>query len=59
MLYPILPLKSKKVAKLLNVNLIWDGKEALKVGHILNKAEILFPKVDDDMMKKLEGLYKN
>ncbi len=58
LLYPILPLKSKKVAKLLNVDLVWEGKDALKVGHTLNKAEILFPKVDDDMMKKLEGLYK-
>lgn len=56
MLHPFLPEKTKKVAKLLNVKLKFDDS-ALEVGHSLNEAEILFPKVDEGISERLKAIY--
>ncbi|MBR9689623.1 MAG: methionine--tRNA ligase [Candidatus Altiarchaeota archaeon] len=56
MLYPFLPERTKKVAGLLNVGLRWETT-SLKPGHVLEKAEILFPRVEDSTVKKLSSIY--
>ena len=56
MLYPVLPLRSEKVANLLKSKPVWDDKP-LAVGHGLGKAEILFPRVEDGDAGKLKALY--
>lgn len=57
MLSPVLPVKSTKVAELLNVKLEWDEK-SLEPGHKLREAKVLFPRVDKESIAKLKGLYK-
>ena len=53
--YPVIPFSSEKLFKMLNSKPIkWDdcGKENLKGGHQLGKAEILFEKIEDEMIEK-------
>ncbi len=53
--YPIIPFSAEKLFEMLNANAIdWNdcGKENLKAGHQLNNAEILFPKIEDELIKK-------
>ena len=53
--YPIVPFSSEKLFKMLNTNSTnWNdgGKENLKAGHQLNNAEILFPKIEDEIIEK-------
>jgi methionyl-tRNA synthetase len=52
---PVLPFTSEKLFKMLNTGTTdWDkcGGENLKEGHMLNKSEILFPKVEDELIEK-------
>ncbi len=57
MLYPVLPGKCARVAELLGVEPGW-GNHPLEPGHRLHRAKVLFPRVDEKAIKKLEGLYK-
>jgi methionyl-tRNA synthetase len=53
--YPVMPSSSEKILHMLNVELSgWDeaGKDNLKEGHLLNKSEIVFPKIEDDIIDK-------
>jgi methionyl-tRNA synthetase len=53
--YPILPFSMGKLFKMLNsspTNWIESGKENMKTGHKLNDSEILFPKIEDDIIEK-------
>lgn len=59
---PVLPFSSEKIFKMLNAKpTTWEkcGDENLPAGHKLNKAEILFPQIEDKMIdeqiKKLGG----
>ena len=50
---PVIPFSSQKIFKMLNAEKTsWDksGEENLPAGHKLNKAEILFPKIEDKMI---------
>ena len=50
---PIIPFTSEKLFKLLNAESVqWDkcGESHLESGHKLNQAEILFPKIEDEMI---------
>jgi len=52
---PVLPFSSKKIFKMLNAELTtWEkcGDENLPTGHKLNKAEILFPQIEDKMIEE-------
>jgi len=52
---PVIPFSSGKLFKMLNAEHVqWDkcGKDNLSVGHKLNKPEILFPKIEDEIIKK-------
>lgn len=52
---PILPFSMEKLFGMLNSNpTIWaeSGKENLKPGHVLNESEILFPKIEDEIIEK-------
>jgi methionyl-tRNA synthetase len=53
---PVLPFSSGKVKKMLNVegDLKWDdaGKKELPAGNNLGPAEILFTKIEDDVIQK-------
>ncbi|MGA7838077.1 MAG: methionine--tRNA ligase [Ignavibacteriaceae bacterium] len=52
---PVIPFSSEKIFKMLNIKpAAWDecGNENLKAGHQLNKAEIIFPKIEDDMIEE-------
>ena len=51
---PVLPFSTEKVIKMLNsksVNWNESGKPQLKDGHQLNQPEILFPKIEDEMIE--------
>jgi methionyl-tRNA synthetase len=53
--YPIIPFSSEKLFGMLNTSSSdWKdcGKENLKTGHKLNDAEILFPKIEDEIIEK-------
>jgi methionyl-tRNA synthetase len=53
--YPVLPFSSEKLFKMLNVKPVeWKecGKSFLKAGHQINNAEILFPKIEDEMIEE-------
>lgn len=53
--YPIVPFSSEKLFKMSNASHTdWNdsGKENLKAGHKLNDAQILFPKIEDEVIKK-------
>ncbi len=52
---PVIPFSSEKIFKMLNVEPEpWDesGKPGLQEGHQLNKAEIIFPKIEDEIIEK-------
>jgi methionyl-tRNA synthetase len=52
---PAIPFSSEKIFRLLNTSPVeWDdlGKENLKEAHQLNKAEIIFPKIEDEIIEK-------
>lgn len=53
---PFLPLTSKKLRSIININnLEWDklGRtDLIEAGHILNKPELLFEKIEDDIVEK-------
>jgi methionyl-tRNA synthetase len=52
---PTLPFSSLKIYNMLNTRpVLWNecGKEHLKNGHHLNKTEILFQKIEDDVIEK-------
>lgn len=57
---PIIPFSSEKLFKMLNVKPVeWDRccKNNLQPGHKLNEAEILFPKIEDEIIgKQMERL---
>ena len=52
---PVIPFSSKKIFKMLNTKpTTWgdSGKENLAQGHQLNKSEIIFPKIEDEMIEE-------
>ena len=52
---PVLPFSSAKIFKMLNskpVNWSESGKPSLKKGHQMNSAEILFPKIEDEVIEE-------
>jgi len=52
---PVLPFSSEKLFKMLNskpVNWSESGKSFLKEGHQINNAEILFPKIEDEVIEE-------
>lgn len=53
--YPVLPFSSEKLFKMLNAEPVdWreSGKSLLKEGHQINNAEILFPKIEDEVVEE-------
>jgi methionyl-tRNA synthetase len=53
--YPVLPFSSEKLFKMLNAKPVdWkeSGKSFLKNGHLINNAEILFPKIEDEVIEE-------
>ncbi len=55
LLSPVIPFSSEKIFSMLNAAIVdWDdsGKDNLKPGHQLNKPEILFTKIEDDVIAK-------
>jgi len=53
--YSIVPYSSEKLFKMLNSKPVsWDdsGKENLPAGHQLNNTEILFPKIEDEIIEE-------
>jgi methionyl-tRNA synthetase len=55
LLSPVVPFSSEKIFKMLNadkVNWFDSGKDNLKEGHQLNKPEILFTKIEDEIITK-------
>ena len=62
LLSPIVPFSSDKLFEMLNSEKIsWDncGENNLSEGHQLNKSEILFPKIEDEVIEKqMENLGK-
>ena len=59
---PVIPYSSEKIFKILSAEKTgWDecGNENLKPGHQLNVAEIIFPKIEDEIIgKQMEKLGK-
>lgn len=53
---PFLPKTSQKIAQFLNVNpVLWDlvgSDNLLKSGHVINKTDLLFEKIEDDAIEK-------
>ena len=52
---PVIPFSSEKIFKILNSSPSgWDelGKEHLKAGHTLNTTEIIFPKIEDEVIEQ-------
>ena len=52
---PVIPFSSEKIFKMLNAEKTsWNecGNENIKAGHKLNKAEILFSKIEDEAIEK-------
>jgi len=59
---PVLPFSSKKLFKMLNTKPVeWKecGKPHLKESHQLNKAEILFPKIEDEKIESQVNKLQN
>ena len=55
LLSPVVPFSSEKIFKMLNaspVNWFDSGKDNLMEGHQLNKPEILFTKIEDEVIAK-------
>ncbi len=53
--YPVIPFSSEKIFAMLNSEKTgWDecGKYSLPAGHRLNRTEIIFPKIEDDIVDK-------
>jgi methionyl-tRNA synthetase len=53
--YPVIPFSSEKLFTLLNKKPVdWkeSGKTFLKEGHQINSAEILFPKIEDEVIEE-------
>ena len=53
--YPVLPFSSEKLFKILNAKPVqWAecGKSFLEVGHQISNAEILFPKIEDEVIEE-------
>jgi methionyl-tRNA synthetase len=53
--YPVIPFSSEKTFKMLNSSPVkWDelGRENLKEGHKLNRTEIIFPKIEDEIIEE-------
>jgi methionyl-tRNA synthetase len=53
--YPVLPFSSEKLFKMLNSKPVeWkeSGKSFLKEGHQISSAEILFPKIEDEVIEE-------
>jgi len=53
--YPVIPFSSEKIFAMLNaekVEWIKAGKPNLKEGHLLNKPEIIFKKIEDNVIEK-------
>jgi len=51
---PVIPFSSKKIFVMLNskpVDWFSNGKDNLTAGHKLNKSEILFPKIEDEVIQ--------
>jgi methionyl-tRNA synthetase len=63
MFYPVAPFSSEKLFKMLNSKPVnWNncGELNLKTGHQLNPAEILFPKIEDEIInQQVEKLGKS
>lgn len=52
---PVIPFSSKKIFQMLNSDPVsWNecGEPQLKSGHKLNAAEIIFPKIEDDLIEQ-------
>ncbi len=52
---PVIPFSSEKIFLMLNSSSAgWDelGKENLREGHTLNKTEIIFPKIEDEVIEQ-------
>ncbi|MFO7447368.1 MAG: methionine--tRNA ligase subunit beta, partial [Ignavibacteriaceae bacterium] len=52
--YPVIPASAEKLFKILNAEPVeWNksGKDNLNEGHQLNNTEILFPKIEDDVIE--------
>ncbi len=59
---PVIPFSSEKIFGMLNSKPTgWDdcGKENLKAGHQLNKPEIIFPKIEDEMIEEQTAKLNN
>jgi methionyl-tRNA synthetase len=55
LLSPVIPFSSEKIFTMLNTGIVnWNesGKDNLKEGHQLNKPEILFTKIEDEVIAK-------
>jgi methionyl-tRNA synthetase len=53
--YPVIPFSSEKLFKMLNSKPVeWkeSGKSFLEEGHQISKAEILFPKIEDEVIEE-------
>jgi len=53
--YPVIPFSSEKLFKMINSKPVeWNesGKSFLKEGHQINSAEILFPKIEDEVIEE-------
>jgi methionyl-tRNA synthetase len=52
---PVIPFSSEKIFGMLNSSpVVWGelGGENLQTGHILNKTEIIFPKIEDEIIEQ-------
>ncbi len=52
---PVIPFSSEKIFRMLDSSPVnWGelGQENLKTGHILNKTEIIFPKIEDEIIEQ-------
>ncbi len=52
---PVIPFSSEKIFKILNSSPSgWDelGNQHLEAGHTLNKTEIIFPKIEDEIIEQ-------
>ena len=55
LLSPVIPFSSEKIFTMLNTRIVnWNdsGKDNLELGHQLNKPEILFTKIEDEVIAK-------
>lgn len=56
---PFLPNTSKKLKSLLNLNdLTWEqiNDDNIKTGHVINKAELLFSRIDDEVVEQQRSI---